>query len=244
MICAVHQPQYLPWLGFFSKLDAADIFVIYDDIPYKHDDWQNRSRIKTVNPKKPVQWLTVPVHHTQGELIRDIRIDNSKPWRRKHANSLAANYARAAFYKDYADDLSAIYAGEWDRLAPLDVELIQLLCRWLGIATPMVFSSQLGYEGRSTDALISICRKTGADLYLSGPGGRAYLETEKFGKKTGVELLFHEYEQPVYPQQFGQFAARMSVVDLLLNCGHESLHILRSGRTITPFAASEKPGRQ
>jgi len=90
MICAAHQPQHLPWLGYLSKLDAADVFVLYDDARYKHDEWQNRNRIKAAG-KDGWQWLTVPVHHDHGQLLRDIRIDNSKPWARKHATAIATN---------------------------------------------------------------------------------------------------------------------------------------------------------
>lgn len=235
MICAVHQPQYLPWLGFFSKLDAADVFVVYDDTQYKHDEWQNRNRIKTPNG---IQWLTVPVHHSQGEFIGAIRIDNEKPWRRKHAHALATNYARAPFYEEYADDLAAIYAAEWEHLAKLNVALMKLICRRLGVETPMILSSELGYEGRSTGALISICREAGADVYLSGPGGRDYLETERFGAE-GVRLLFHDFEHPVYGQPFGEFVPGMSAVDLLFNCGPESLPVIRKGRTVSPHCAPE-----
>ena len=229
MICAVHQPQYLPWLGFFSKLDAADVFVLYDDTQYKHDEWQNRNRIKTPNG---VQWLTVPVHHSQGEQIWDIRIDNLKPWRRKHAQALATNYARSPYAAQYANDLEVIYSEDWQRLAELNHALIGLLTGWLGIDTPTLCSSELDYAGRATEALISICKEVGADTYLSGPGGRDYLETERFAAE-GLTLLFHDVEHPVYEQPFGEFVPGLSAVDLCFNCGPQSLALIQAGRRIT-----------
>jgi hypothetical protein len=228
MICAIHQPQYLPWPGYFSKLDAADVFVLYDNTQYKHDEWQNRNRIKTANG---VQWLTVPVHHRQGEPIRHVRIDNTRPWRRKHAHAFATNYARAPFYADYAEALAEVYERDWTHLAELNIELVGRLCGWLGIATRTVRSSELDDTGRATDALVSICRALGADVYLSGPGGRGYLEPEKFGP-AGIELRFHDYEPPEYAQPFGAFLPGLSAVDVLLNCGPASLDVIRSGRSI------------
>lgn len=237
MICAVHQPQYLPWLGFFSKLDAADLFVIYDDTQYKHDEWQNRNRIKTANG---VQWLTVPVHRSQGEIIRDIRIDNAKPWARKHANALTTNYARAPFYKEHADEFAAALTQEWEHLAELNIAMMKHLCRMLGVETPMVLSSQLGYNGKATDALISICRSVEADAYLSGPGGRDYLETEKFGA-AGISLLFHDFDHPAYAQLFGEFVPNLSAVDLLFNSGPDGLAILRSGQNVSEPLPHREP---
>ena len=238
MICAVHQPQYLPWLGFFSKLDAADVFVLYDDTQYKHDEWQNRNRIRTANG---VQWLTVPVHHSQGELLRDIRIDRSKPWARKHANALAAGYGRAACYGDYANAFAERYAGEWTRLAELNLEFIRLLCGWFGTETRLELSSELDYEGRATDALVSICRAVGADVYLSGPGGRDYLQPDAFAT-AGIELRFHDYAHPTYDQRRAEFVPGLSAVDLLFHRGPDGLDTIRSGRRVTSPPCPERKG--
>jgi len=229
VICAVHQPQYLPWPGYFAKLDAADLFVIYDDTQYKHDEWQNRNRIKTANG---AQWLTVPVHHHQADRICDVRIDSTLPWRRKHANALATNYARAPFYAQYADLIAALYQQDWPRLAELNTECIVRLCSALGITTRMVRSSDLDYTGKASDALISICQAVGADAYLSGPGGRNYLNQDAF-PAAGIDLLFHDFQPPVYSQPYGEFVPYMSVIDLLLNVGPDSLDLIRSARTIT-----------
>jgi WbqC-like protein len=207
------------------------VFVIYDDTQYKHDEWQNRNRIKSADGW---QWLTVPVHHSQGELIRDIRIENTQHWTRKHANAVATNYARAPYYRHAvkAGDFAAVYTHEWEHLAELNISLIRLLCRLLGIDTPVVRSSELGYEGKATDALVSMCREVGADTYLSGPGGRNYLEPEKFGA-AGLTLKFHDYEPVEYPQTFGDFVPGLSLIDLILNCGPGSADILRSARRIS-----------
>lgn len=239
MICAIHQPQYLPWLGYLSKLDAADVFVIYDDTQYKHDEWQNRNRIRTATG---VQWLTVPVHHSQGELIRDVAIDNSRPWARKHANALSTHYGRTTFYKENAREFQNLYAARWERLADLNLATIELLCRLLGIDTRIVHSSELKYEGRATDALISICRNVGADTYLSGPGGRDYLEAGKFSGQSGVALCFHDFDHPTYAQSTARgadFVPCLSAVDLLFNCGPDSPDVLRSGRCISSQSEAE-----
>ena len=35
MIVAIHQPQYLPWLGYFDKMLKADVFCYLDTVQYK-----------------------------------------------------------------------------------------------------------------------------------------------------------------------------------------------------------------
>ena len=232
VLCAIHQPQYLPWLGYLSKLDDAELFVLYDDTDYKHDEWQNRNRIKL--PGAAWQWLTVPVHHSKNELIRDIRIDNSKPWRRKHLHAIDTNYGSAPFFETCRHEFAALYHQDWDYLAHLNAAVLKLLCRLFAITTPTVLSSTLHYSGRATDALISICREVGADRYLSGPGARAYLRTQDFAA-AGIELLFHDYEHPVYTQTGNgpRFVSGMAAIDLLFNCGPSSTALLRSGRRTT-----------
>jgi hypothetical protein len=231
MICAVHQPQYLPWPGFFSKLDAADLFILYDDTQYKHDEWQNRNRIKTPQGR---QWLTVPVHRRQGALIREIRVDNGQHWTRKHANAIASNLARTPYYRTVFEtgEFAAVYTHEWQSLSELNIALIRILCRALGIGTPMVRSSELDYQGKASDALVSLCRAVGAKTYLSGAGGRDYIERAAF-ETAGLALRFHDYRPSAYPQRFGEFAPGLSVLDMLLNCGPESVGRLRAGRRIS-----------
>jgi hypothetical protein len=235
MICAIHQPQYLPWLGYFSKLDAADVFVIYDDTQYKHDEWQNRNRIKSPTAKDGWQWLTVPVHRSRDALIRDIQIDNTRRWAAKHINALSTNYGRAPFHKQYSAELTSVLENRWESLAELNVAVVNLLAGWLGIETRMLRSSELDYRGRSTDALVSMCRAAGADVYLSGPGGRGYLETDKFDA-AGLALQCHDFDCPAYPQQFGDFVPGLSAVDAVFNCGPGATTVMRSGRRISECA--------
>ena len=112
---------------------------------------------------------------------------------------------------------------------------IGAIARRIGIATPFLKSSQLeGTEGRKDDRLVSICRSIGADTYLSAPGSASYIEQEQEGGAfagSGIEILYHNFEHPVYQQRQDGFLSHMSIVDLLMNCGYGSaLEIIRSGR--------------
>src|SRR5712691_5935449 len=121
---AIHQPQYLPWLGHFAKLAAADCWIFLDTVQYEKNGWQNRNRIKT---SRGAQWLTVPVRARLGTLIRDVVIDEAQPWGRKHLEALRVNYARAPHFARYFSELERLLARPWRLLADLNVELTRFL---------------------------------------------------------------------------------------------------------------------
>lgn len=227
MIAAIHQPQYLPWLGFFDKMDQAGIFVLLDNVQYKRREWQNRNRIKT---PRGVQWLTVPVSGEYLALISAVTVEQGENWRHKHLESLRHAYHRAAHWPGAAAPLEVFYAGEWPLLGQVNGASISWLREQLGITTPLRWASQLeGLSEDPTGRLVDICRAVGADTYLSGVDGAKYMDLGQFAA-AGIEVIFQHYEHPVYPQLHGEFASHLSALDLVLNCGPQSLEILRSGR--------------
>jgi hypothetical protein len=226
MKIAIHQPQYLPWLGYFDKIDRADIFVLLDDAQYKKNEWQNRNRIRTAGGE---QWITVPVLHDFGQHISDVKINDRDNWREKHIKSLEQNYHKAPFFDDYFQSFREIFMVDWEYLSRLNTCLIIYFKDVLGIGTDMVRSSVLGVNLSATDRLVEISRKLGADTYLSGAGAREYLEEDKF-KTNGINVEYQGYEHPEYRQVYKPFVPYMSVIDLLFCEGPKSLEIIRSGR--------------
>jgi len=110
-------------------------------------------------------------------------------------------------------------------LVDLDIALTTYLLRELGITTRILRSSALAISGDKTDRLVSICSALKADAFYEGAAGRGYIEAEKFDR-AGIALEFQDYQHPVYPQLYGEFIPYLSVIDLMFNCGDESLTIL------------------
>ena len=225
MVVSVHQPQYLPWLGYFDKISRSDVFVLLDNTQYKKREFQNRNKIKT---PKGALWLTVPVQTkgTRHQKIREIAISNDANWQRKHWQSIEWNYRKAPFFLQYKDEIQALYGSVYDKLNILNQSCVRLLMRLLNISTPIVLESDLDVRLTRTDRIIDICQKVGGTSYLSGTGGKAYLD-ENLLLKSGIELKYQDYIHPVYSQLFDEFVPYLSVIDLLFNCGKESLKILR-----------------
>ncbi|MFB3143731.1 MAG: WbqC family protein [Candidatus Methylomirabilales bacterium] len=237
MRVAVHQPQYLPWLGYFDKIDQVDCFVLLDDVQFKKNEWQNRNRIKTA---AGWQWLTVPVLHRSFQRISEVRINPTVPWARKHLQALISNYTSAPFFDLHRPFFDDIYARAWGALLDLNMVTITYLVEALRIRTKLVMASSLPLpaELEATERLVAICQALEADTYLSGAGGRGYLDLTRF-EEAGIRVLFQAFQTRPYPQRFEAFVPDLSVVDLLFNCNGDSLHILQQGRM-----ADEDPGNR
>jgi hypothetical protein len=229
MRVAVHQPQYLPWLGYFDKMDRVDCFVLLDSVQFKKNEWQNRNRIKSASGW---QWLTVPVVHRFSQRISEVRIHNATRWWRKHLQTLTVNYASAPDFDFHRPFFEALYAREWIWLLDLALEALGYLADALGIRAKLVLASSLALpeSANATGRLVAICQALGAETYLSGPGGAGYLDLERFGE-AGIRVEFQAFECRPYPQRFGAFEPGLSLVDLLFNCGPQSLEVLRRGRS-------------
>lgn len=224
MIVGVHQPQYLPWLGYFAKIDRADVFVLLDTVQYKKNEWQNRNRIKTADGR---QWLTVPVTYRFPQRINEVAVNNRERWQHKQRQAIASNYRKAPFWGDLAPLIEEILSPTWEMLAPLNIFGVKRLAAILGIDTPLYVASELGAFPEDPDErLIAIAKHFGADTYLAGSGGRDYMDLDRYAR-SGIVVTFQEYHHPVYDQLFGAFEPCLSVVDLLFNHGEESLKILR-----------------
>ncbi|MFC1570497.1 WbqC family protein [Candidatus Omnitrophota bacterium] len=226
MKIAIHQPQYMPWLGYFDKMDQVDVFVLLDDVQYKKNEWQNRNKIRTATDW---QWLTVPVLSNFGQTIKEVKINDLEPWRQKHIKSIEMNYSRADYFEEYFQSFKSIIMPDWEYLERLSICLIIHLKDILSIKTELVRSSSFHLDQTKTERLVEICRMLNADTYLSGPGAKEYLD-EKLFEQNGITLEYQEFKHPEYKQVFNGFEPYMSALDLVFCHGAGGLDIIREGR--------------
>jgi hypothetical protein len=196
-----------------------------NDVQYKKNEWQNRNRIKTA---QDWQWLTVPVRYHFPEKINEVRINNKTQWSKKHLQALKTNYSRAPYFKEYISIFEDTLSRDWEFISELNIHLIERLKDALQMQQKTtIISSELKLREDPTDRLIDICKALGADTYLAGQGGADYMDAARF-EKNGLKVIMQEFKHPVYPQLFGDFQSHMSIVDLLFNCGPESMDMIRS----------------
>lgn len=225
MIVTMHQPEHLPWLGFFHKMAQADLFVVMDGVQFRRQYFQNRNRIIGVHA--PI-WVTVPVRkeaHRHGP-IAGVRIDESRAWRRAYWGSIAYHYRKHPHFDRYAPGLAAILEARHATIADLNLALIGFFREALGITTPMIRASRLASAGRKTELIHAIAREVGATTYLSGPTGPAYLDEAPF-RRDGIAVRYHAFKHPTYPQRGRDaFVPQLAALDLLMNVGPEARRVL------------------
>jgi hypothetical protein len=222
---AILQSNYIPWKGYFDIIASVDEFIIFDEMQFTKRDWRNRNLIKTPSGK---QWLTVPVKTKDKfhQKICETEIDGVD-WKKKHLDTIKQNYSRANFFKEIYQLIEPIYCQKNHLLlSDLNLELIQSICGYLKINTKISSSSNFSLADKKTDRLVSLCKASGANIYLSGPSALNYIEESKF-THANIELEWFDYSKyPIYPQLWGDFEHEVSILDLLFNCGENAVNFL------------------
>jgi hypothetical protein len=224
---AIHQPTFLPWLGWWDKFTRADVFVLLDDVqfPKKGGTWMNRVRVLVEGDPA---WITVPLDRTHHGVrsVRDTLVDDATAWRERLIRTISTSYARAPYFKDAFPVVRDVLETPGKRIAELNETAIRRFAAELGFDTSkLVRQSELGLTGSGTDLLVEICIAVGATAYLTGDGAGNYLEPEKFDAAQ-MELIQQRFDAPVYTQLSNTFVPGLSCVDALMNCGHADTALL------------------
>lgn len=214
MIVTIHQPDFLPWLGFFDRWKNSDIYVVLDDVQFLRRGWHHRDRIKTA---KGVGWLTVPVckKGKYDQRIRDVRIDNSTTWYLDHLKTIEHNYKKAPNFASCFGKMEEAYYKKHSFLIDLNLDLLQFVGKEMGITTPTVLASGYNVGSASTQRLVGLVKAVGGSTYLTGTGSRDYLDEALFNKED-IKVIWQEYESPVYRQLHGEFIPMLSSLDFLM----------------------------
>ncbi|MEX1034603.1 MAG: WbqC family protein [Sneathiella sp.] len=218
MRVAIVQSNYIPWKGYFDLIASVDRFVLYDDMQFTRRDWRNRNKIKT---PQGLAWLTVPVL-SKGkyfQTIKDTQIDGAA-WAAKHWKSIEINYARAPYFEMMAEFFRPTYEGEMPTfLSELNTQLIRNVCEFLNIDAIVENSADYDLVEGQSERLVDLCKQLGADVYVSGPLARDYLDTALFLSE-GIKVEWFDYSgYPVYDQLWGGFEHGVSILDLIANTG-------------------------
>jgi hypothetical protein len=243
MIVAISQPTFLPWLGYFNLIAAADVFVFLDTVQFERQSWQSRNRLRTA--KGDIQWLAVPVSKQPlATLVRDVAIAPNPPvWRRKMSGTIATCLGKAPFFKE-AKSLADNILGDdstFDKLADMNIRFIGDILRDFNITTRLVRSSDLPVAGHRSDLLVDICRHLGATTYYSNAGSSAYLEESRpIFREAGVSIIYQGWNHPLYKQTGPGFVSHLSCLDAIACMGTDAA--AASVRTGMPPSASHIVG--
>jgi hypothetical protein len=236
-ICVISQPRFFPGLHYLHRMMLADVFVILDTVQFNPRHEENRAKLKT---PRGGEWLTVPMRKAGREqLIRNTFIDNSQQWPRRAWSTLQHLYGKAPCFSEHAQTIQAVLDKPQETLVELDWSTWEPALRMLEINCRFVRASELPVSGKGPQLLLDICKHLQTDLYLSGGFGREYLDCAEFSRE-GVDVVFHEYEYPVYTQRHEGFVPYVSYLDTLFNVGLSRDFVSGGGRCV---AAAQKTSR-
>ncbi len=224
-VVAIHQPNYIPWTGYFYKIAKSDVFVFFDDVQMPRGK-SVVTRNKILAPNGHI-WLTVPVKD-RGKMLKINEVEIAEGnWNEKHWKSIEVSYCKSQFFEELKEDFKAIYMKNWTNICELNVELIKKVLELFEIDTKLVFSSDVPAKADKNERIIEIIKHFGADTYISGKGegSQRYVFEEDF-KKNDINLIFNEFKHPVYKQNYSGFVPNMSVIDLLFNIGDKARDII------------------
>ena len=222
----ITQSNYIPWKGYFDAIANADVFVVYDDMQYTKRDWRNRNLIKTPNGLK---WMSIPVE-VKGKFDQKINetktLDNK--WKDSHLAILKQNYSKAPYFKDHWSMIQGWYSNcESELLTEVNLHFIRLICEFLRIDTVIRNSTNFNIAEERTERLVSICRDVKADMYLTGPAAKAYMNQDLF-KQSNIEIEYLDYSgYREYDQLEEPFEHGVTILDMIFNLGAETKEYLK-----------------
>ena len=218
MVVTIHQPAYIPWLGYFEKIKNSDVYIYLDTVQFEKRGFSHRNKIKSSNG--PI-WLTVPVK-TKGHrncTIRDILIDNTQDWKKRHLKTIFTSYKKAEWFNLLYPKLERLYQDQHDYLSDLAYAHLLFWLSELRINTQVIRSSELLVHSKKSDLILELCVKMRASRYISGTLGRNYINESDF-ERHSIAIEYQDYKYPNYSQLFGEFIPNLSVVDFWMN-SHE-----------------------
>ncbi len=226
---AICQSNYIPWKGYFDLIHDVDVFLFYDDVQFTVRDWRNRNKIKTAQGSA---WLTIPVGSDRNRLICEVAL-SSNDWQATHWRRICQHYGKAPYFKKYESFFRWIYLETtWHNLSEFNQFLIEHISReCLGSHAQFLQSSNFGVTSRKQDRIFDLVQAVGADVYLSGPAGKAYLDPERF-RRAGIELVWKDYaDYPEYPQFHSPFEHAVTILDVLFHTGDHAPYYIWGWRT-------------
>ena len=221
MKCAIMQPTYLPWSGYFNLINSVDTFVFLDDVQFDRRSWQMRNRILLNGSEKIISVCTNKA--PRNTLINDITLVNDETWKISHRDQIMQAYSSLYGRNEIKSFVENFMSINENKLADFNISVIKYLAGVLNLQTKFLCASDLGCQGRRSDHLGEITKYLGAEEYLSPQGSRDYLINDGFTDKYQARLLFQEYGVKPYRQSSGsEFVSHLSIIDVIANIGLEA----------------------
>lgn len=219
MIISTHQPDYIPYLGYFYKMKKSDIFVFLDDVQFSNTGMHNWNKIKGTQGEIK---LKVPVKHHWKDLINQVISKDELEWKSKHLMVLQHEYGRARYFHTIYPEFTDLLMRDYQNIAEMNIAINTWIAGKFGFDTKFVRSSSLLISSVREERILDIVSCLNGDVYLSGTGAATYQVEEHFQKR-GIQLIYTDYKPIQYEQLWPNagFVPYMSIMDYVFNCGFD-----------------------
>ncbi|MEQ8216666.1 MAG: WbqC family protein [Arenibacter sp.] len=217
MKVSISQPTFLPWIGYFNMIKKSDVFVFLDNVKFKKQTWHMRNRLKSGSMIDESEiWAHIPTNLSKTDtMIKDVLIDNSQDWKKKHLEIFQYNYGNSYQTIEF---LTELYQKDWERIADFNIELITKCCQYLEIETKLIRASELNVDGKKSHLILDICKHLNADELIANSGSTNYLEEDKeIFENENIKISYHNFNPTRYNQKGGIFIQNLSILDLLFS---------------------------
>ena len=212
---AIMQPYFFPYIGYWQLINAADVFVIYDDVNYIKNGWINRNNILLSGSK---HLITLPLDCASSfKLIKDTKITDNLRVKEKLLKTITAAYAKAPYYEKIFPIIKNTVLYEDNNICNAIFYSVNAIIGYLNIKTKIVLSSYLQKNNdlKAQDKVIHITKLLNGNDYINAIGGQDLYDKNEF-RDNGIELYFLK-TNPVNYRQFGNdFIPNLSIIDVLM----------------------------
>lgn len=224
MKCAIMQPHFFPWSGYFNLISKVDKFVFLDDAQYSKNSWQNRNYI--IDHREKIL-INIPVIKSSLDTkIKNKVIDKPNKSKSRISKIIFQSYSKHKYYDDLCELMKYFLTLESKYLSECNINMIKFISSKLKIQTQFLCSSDLNLPQTRTHKLIKILEKLNAKEYLSPIGAKGYLTEDGFETLTDIKLCFHEFSGTNYSQMNqNEFIKNLSILDVVANLGWQNTEI-------------------
>lgn len=225
IIVGMHQPNMMPWIGYFYKIFQSDIFILVDDIQFIKSGSSYTNSVSFNERGKTIK-LTVPIKRVKGvtQNINEITpLDNE--WKRKYKKRIELAYCKCKYYKKEKEFIFDLITNSCSNHAQYNIHFIKEISRRLNLSTEIKISSEMKVEeiASATDRIIKLAKAVDATHYISGRGGNNY-QNHKLYEDNGLNLIYSNFIDFEYEQYRTQeFVKGLSIIDAIFNIGFENL---------------------
>lgn len=226
MRIGIHQPNFLPWMGYFHKIALSDTFVFLDHVQYTKKSFTKRVKIHKPNNILSDQYITVPLKkHSDFASINSLQIATGNHWQHKISTQIYESYHKAPYYYQIEPLISIFFTQPLkdNNFSTFNIEIIKYISNLLGIAPNWVVSSELKIPYSGPDVNIDILKFLNGTTYLSGMGAKKYQDENQF-KELNVDLEYSDYSSKFEGLFFPEHFLQKSIVSYLT---HYDIEILK-----------------